>query len=151
VTSIENFTDQLAAQVRDEFRLLTAAPRIEEINDRARKAQTRLTHLVAKHFILSLQQAHRGEANFARQLGILDDIVEESAEKRLARMPVDQLRSIMDAGVPFAFRLPAGASEMPLNVPRPLLKAAVDLAAREADGLHRGRAAVTTEQVLARL
>jgi hypothetical protein len=130
---------------------MAAAPRIEEINDKARKAQTRLTHLVAKHFILSVQRAQRGEANFARQLSILDDIVEESAEKRLPRMPVDQLRSMMDAGVPFALRLPTGASEVPLDVPRPLLKAAVDLAARQADALHRGRAAVTTEQVLGRL
>jgi hypothetical protein len=32
-----------------------------------------------------------------------------------------------------------------------LLKAAVDLAAREADALHRGRGNVTTEQVLGRL
>jgi hypothetical protein len=110
----------------------------------------RLTHLVAKHFILSAQRAHRGEANFARQLAVLDDIVENSAEQRLPRMPVDQLRSVIGI-VPFTIPLPASGNEVPFDAPRPLLKAAVDLAAREADALHQRRADVTTEQVLARL
>jgi hypothetical protein len=64
-------------------------------------------------------------------------------------MPVDQLSSL--TGVPFAIRLPASGSEMSFDASRPLLKAAVDLAAREADALHQRRADVTTEQVLARL
>ena len=64
-------------------------------------------------------------------------------------MPVDQLRPI--TGVPFMMRLPASGNEVPFDAPRPLLKAAVDLAAREADALHLRRATVTTEQVLARL
>ena len=64
-------------------------------------------------------------------------------------MPVDELRSI--TGVPFVIRLPAAGSEVPFDAPRPLLKAAVDLAAREAGGLHQRRADITTEQVLARL
>jgi hypothetical protein len=64
-------------------------------------------------------------------------------------MPVDQLGAI--SGVPFAIQLPAAGGETHYDAPRPLLKAAVDLAAREADALHRGRANVTTEQVLGRL
>jgi hypothetical protein len=148
-SAIEHFTAQLAARARDEFRVLAAATRIEEANEKAGRAQLRLTHLVAKHFILSAQRAHRGEANFARQLAVLDNIVENSAEQRLPRMPVDQLRSL--TGVPFTIRLPAAGDEAAFDAPRPLLKAAVDLAAREADALHQRRADVTTEQVLARL
>ena len=64
-------------------------------------------------------------------------------------MPADQLRAI--SGVPFAIQLPTAGSETHYDAPRPLFKAAVDLAAREADAFHRGRANVTTEQVLARL
>jgi hypothetical protein len=149
IPAIESLTAQLTARARDELRVLAAATRIEETNEKAGRAQLRLTHLVAKHFILSVQRAHRGEANFARQLTILNEIVESSAEKRLPRMPVDQLRSI--TGVPFAIRLPAAGDEVAFDAPRPLLKAAVDLAAREADALHRRRADVTSEQVLARL
>jgi hypothetical protein len=149
MSAIESLTAQLAARARDEFRVLAAATRIEETNEKAGRAQVRLTHLVAKHFILSVQRAHQGEANFARQLTILDEIVESRPEQRLPRMPVDQLRSLI--GVPFAIRLPAAGDEMPFDAPRPLLKAAVDLAAREADALHRRRTDVTTEQVLARL
>lgn len=149
VSAIEAFTARLAARAREEFRLFAAARRIEEINEIAGRAQARLTRLVAKHFILSAQRAHRGEANFARQLAVLDDIVEHSAEQRLPRMPVDQLHSLN--GVPFAIRLPAAGGEVPFDAARPLLKAAVDLAAREADALHQRRADVTTEQVLGRL
>jgi hypothetical protein len=151
MAAVESLTDQLTARAKEEFRVLAAAGRIEEMNLRAKRAQTRLTHLVAKHLILSVQSARRGEANFARQLSILDEIVETTAEQRLPRMPVDELRPIIEAGVPFAFRLPAGSPELPVNAPRPLLKAAVDLAAREAEALHRGKAAATTDQVLARL
>jgi superfamily II DNA or RNA helicase len=151
VAAVESLTEKLAARAREEFRILAAASRIEEINAKAARAQRRLTHLVAKHFILSVQRAHRGDTNFARQLSILDDIVENSAEQRLPRIPVDQLRSIMEAGVPFERILPIAGREVPFDAPRPLLKAAVDLAAREADALHRGRASVTTEQILARL
>jgi hypothetical protein len=64
-------------------------------------------------------------------------------------MPVDQLRSL--SGVPFMIPLPAAGGEMHFDAPHPLLKAAVDLAAREADALHQRRADVTTEQVLGRL
>jgi hypothetical protein len=135
ISAIEASTAQLAARAREEFRLLAAARRIEEINETAGRAQARLTRLIAKHFILSAQRAHRGEANFARQLAILDDIVEHSAEQRLPRMPVDQLRSL--SGVPFAIRLPAPGGEVPFDASRPLLEAAVDLAAREADALHQ--------------
>jgi hypothetical protein len=142
-SAIENLTAQLAARARDEFRVLAAATRIEEANEKAGRVQLRLTHLVAKHFILSAQRAHRGEANFARQLAVLDDIVKNSAEQRLPRMPVDQLRSL--TGVPFAIPLPASGNEISFDAPRPLLKAAVDIAAREADALHRRRADVTTE------
>jgi hypothetical protein len=149
VSAIDAFTGQLAARARQEFRLLAAARRIEEINEAAGRAQARLTRLIAKHFILSAQREHRGEANFARQLAALDDITDKSAEQRLPRMPVDQLRSL--SGVPFAIPLPAAGGEVPFDAPRPLLKAAVDLAAREADGLHQRRADVTTEQVLTRL
>jgi hypothetical protein len=53
--------------------------------------------------------------------------------------------------VPFVIRLPASGSEIQFDAPRPLLKAAVDLATREADALHLPKASVTTEQVLARL
>jgi hypothetical protein len=148
-SAVESLTAQLAARARDEFKVLAAAQRIEESNEAAGRAQLRLTHLVARHFILSVQRAHRGEANFARQLTVLDEIVETRAEQRLARMPVDQLRSI--TGVPFTIRLPASGNEVPFDASRPLLKAAVDLAAREADALHQSRASVTTEQVLARL
>jgi hypothetical protein len=149
MAAIESFTADLVARARDEFRVLAAASRIEETNEKAGRAQLRLTHLVAKHFIFSVQRSHRGEANFARQLTILDEVVESRPEQRLPRMPVDQLRSI--TGVSFVIRLPAAGDEMPFDAPRPLLKAAVDLAAREADALHRRRADVTTEQVLARL
>jgi hypothetical protein len=148
-SAIESLTAQLAARARDEFRVLAAAGRIEEINEKAGRAQARLTHLVAKHFILSAQRAHRGETNFARQLAILDEIAENSVEQRLPRMPVDQLRSL--DGVPFVIRLPAAGNDLPFDAPRPLLKAAVDLAAREAAALHRRQADITTEQVLARL
>jgi superfamily II DNA or RNA helicase len=148
-SAIESLRAHLAACAKDEFRVLAAARRIEEINERAGRAQLCLTHLVAKHFILSARRAHRDEANFARQLAVLDEIVKSSAEQRLPRMPVDQLRSI--TGVPFTIRLPASGSEVAFDAPRPLLKAAVDLAAREADALHQRRADVTTEQVLARL
>lgn len=149
--AIEILRHILSTGVREEFRLLAAASRIKEMNEKAARAQTRLAHVVAKHFILSVQRAHRGDANFARQLAVLDNIVEGCNEQRLPRMLVNELRTTSEAGVPFVFRLPAGASELPLNVPRPLLKAAVDLAARQADALHQGRAAVTTEQVLAQL
>jgi hypothetical protein len=149
MSAIESFTAELTTRARDEFRVLAAARRIEEANEKAGRAQLRLTHLVARHFILSVQRAHRGEPNFARQLPILDEIVESSPEQRLPRIPVDQLRSI--AGVPFAIRLPVAGDEMPFDAPRPLLKAAVDLAAREADALHRRRTDVSTEQVLALL
>jgi hypothetical protein len=149
VPAIEILTAQLAARAGDEFRVLAAAPRIEEANERAGRAQVRLTHLIAKHFILSTQRAHRAEPNFARQLTILDEIVDERAEIRLPRMPVDQLRSL--TGVPFTISLPASGNEVHFDAPRPLLRAAVDLAAREAAALHRRRAEVTTEQVLGRL
>jgi superfamily II DNA or RNA helicase len=148
-SAMEAFTAQLSAQAKEEFRLLAAARRIEEINETAGRAQARLTRLVAKHFILSAQRAHRGEANFARQLTVLDDITEKSAEQRLPRMPVDQLRSLV--GVPFVIPLPTAGGEAPFDAPRPLLKAAVDFAARVADALHQRRADVTTEQILTRL
>jgi hypothetical protein len=96
-----------------------------------------------------MQAARRSDTNFARQLAILDELAEDRAELRLPRMPVDQLRSL--DGVPFAIRLPAAGNDLPFDAPRPLLKAAVDLAAREAAALHRRQADVTTEQVLARL
>jgi hypothetical protein len=149
MSAIESLTVQLAARAREEFRVVAAAERIEEANEKPGRAQLRLTHLVARHFILSVQRAHRGEPNFARQLAVLDEIVETRPEQRLPRMPVDELRSI--TGVPFVIRLPASGSEVPFDASRPLLKAAVDLAAREADALHQSRANVTTEQVLARL
>jgi len=149
IAATESLSARLAARARDEFRVLAAARRIEEANERAGRAQFLLTHLVARHFILSVQRAQRGEANFSRQLAVLDEIVENSPEQRLPRMPVDQLRSI--TGVPFSIRLPASGNEVPFDAPRPLLKAAVDLAAREADALHLRRATVTTEQVVARL
>jgi hypothetical protein len=149
ISATESLSARLATCARDEFRVLAAARRIEEANERASRAQLLLTHLVARHFILSVQGAHRGEVNFSRQLAALDEIVANSAEQRLPRMPVDQLRLV--TGVPFAIRLPASGNEVPFDVPRPLLKAAVDLAAREADALHQRRAGVTTEQVLSRL
>ena len=149
IAATESLSARLATRARDEFRVLAAARRIEEANERAGRAQFLLTHLVAKHFILSVQRAHRGEVNFSRQLDVLEEIVENSAEQRLPWLPVDQLRSI--TGVPFSIRLPASGNEVPFDAPRPLLKAAVDLAAREADALHLRRATVTTEQVLARL
>jgi superfamily II DNA or RNA helicase len=147
--AIEHLKVELSARARSEFALLNATRHIEEANERAGRAQLRLTHLVAKHFILSVQAARRGEANFAAQLKVLDELVETRAEQRLPRIPVDQLRAI--GGVPFAIQLPAAGGETHYDAPRPLLKAAVDLAAREADALHRGRANVTTEQVLGRL
>jgi hypothetical protein len=64
-------------------------------------------------------------------------------------MPVDQLRPI--TGVPFAIPLPVSRNDVAFDAPRTLLKAAADLAAREADALHQSRASITTEQVLARL
>jgi hypothetical protein len=149
VAAAERLEAQLSARARDDFRVLTAAQRIEEANRKAARAQFRLTHLVAKNFILSVQGAHRGEANWSRQLRVLEEILETGPEKRLPRMPVDELRLI--TGVPFAIRLPASGDEVPFDAPRTLLKAAVDLAAREAAALHRSRADVTTEQVLARL
>jgi superfamily II DNA or RNA helicase len=150
VPAMETLTAQLAARARDEFRVLAAAPRIEETNETAGRAQVRLTHLIAKHFILSTQRAHRGELNFARQLTILDEIVDERAEIRLPRMPVDQLRSLTGV-VPFTIPLPASGNEVHFDAPRPLLRAAVDLAAREAAALHRPKSEVTTERVLGRL
>jgi superfamily II DNA or RNA helicase len=148
-TAVEELRERLRALARDEFGLLAAAPRIEAANETAGRAQGRLTRLVAKHFILSMQAARRGETNFARQLAVLDELAEDRAELRLPRMPVDQLRSL--SGVPFEIRLPAAGTDVPLDAPRPLLKAAVDLAAREAAALHRRQADITTEQVLARL
>ncbi len=147
--AVESLTAGLAARAREEFRVLAAARTIEELNEKAAHAQRRPTYLVAKSFVLSVQRAHRGEANFARQLAVLDEIVERSAEQRLARLPVDQLLSVK--GVPFQIQLPAAGSETHYDAPRPLLRAAVDLAAGEADALHRRPAEVTTEQVLARL
>jgi superfamily II DNA or RNA helicase len=147
--AVETLAAELAWRARDEFRVLAAARDIEDINERAGRAQLKLTHLVARHFILSVQRAHRGEANFARQLSVLDEVVERSPEQRLSRLPVDQLRSI--SGVPFSIQSPAAGNEMHFDAPRPLLKAAVDLAAREAAALHRRQADITTEQVLGRL
>jgi hypothetical protein len=147
--AVEDLRERLHKLVRNEFPLLAAAPRIEAANATAGRAQGRLTRLVAKHFILSMQAARRGEANFARQLAILDELAEDRAELRLPRMPVDQLRSV--DGVPFEIRLPAAGNDVPFDAPRPLLKAAVDLAAREAAALHRRQADITTEQVLGRL
>jgi hypothetical protein len=146
-SAIESLKAQLAAGAMDEFRLLAASTRIEEANEKAGRAQLRLTHLIAKHFILSVQRAHRGKRT--SPVTILDEIVESSVEQRLPRMPVDQLRSL--TGVPFAIPLPVAGDEAAFDAPRPLLKAAVDLAAREADALHRRRTDVTTEQVLVRL
>jgi hypothetical protein len=147
--AIEDLRERLGALARDEFGLLAAAPRTDAANETAGRAQGRLTRLVAKHFILSMQAARRSDANFARQLAILDELAEDRAELRLPRMPVDQLRSL--AGVPFEIRLPAAGNDVPFDAPRPLLKAAVDLAAREAAALHRRQADITTEQVFARL
>jgi hypothetical protein len=147
--AIEDLHERLRAVARNEFGLLEAVPRIEAANETAGRAQGRLTRLVAKHFILSMQAARRSDTNFARQLAILDELAEDRAELRLPRMPVDQLRSL--DGVPFAIRLPAAGNDLPFDAPRPLLKAAVDLAAREAAALHRRQADITTEQVLARL
>jgi hypothetical protein len=146
--AIEDLRERLHALARTEFGLLGAATRIEQANEAAGKAQNRLTRLVAKHFILSMQAARRGEANFARQFDILDELAEERPELRLPRMPVDQLCSLSGAGVPFVIRLPAAGNDVPYDTPRPLLKAAVDLAAREAAALHRRRAEVTTEWFL---
>ena len=88
---------------------------IEEANERA--AQFLLTHRAARHFILSVQRAHRGQPNFSRQPDVLDEIVDKTAEQRLPRMPVDRLRSIV--GVPFAirYRLPDTRSCLMLLVP----------------------------------
>jgi hypothetical protein len=138
----QRLTGELVARAREEFQLLAAAERVETVNQSAGRAQARLTRLVAKHFILSAQ-TYRGETSFARQLNILDEITKERAELRLPRMPVDQLRLV--SGVPFSIPLPATGTEMHFDAPRPLLKAAVDLAAREADALHRRRAEVTTD------
>ena len=63
-------------------------------------------------------------------------------------MPVDQLRSI--TGVPFAIRLPAAGDEVAFDAPCPLLKVAIDLAAREADAAPAPRERYDG-QVLARL
>jgi hypothetical protein len=149
IAAIEDLRDRLRASARNDFGLLAAVARIEETNEAAGRAQEHLTRLVAKHFILSVQRARRAEANFARQLTILDELVETRPEQRLPRMPVDQLRSF--SGVPFVIRLPAAGNEVPFDASRPLLKAAVDLAAREAAALHLRQADITTEQVLARL
>lgn len=147
--AVEELRERLHALARDEFGLLATAPRIEAANEAAGRAQGRLTRLVAKHFILSMQAARRGEANFARQLDILDELAADRAELRLPRVPVDQLRALL--GVPFAIRLPVVGNDAPFDAPRPLLKAAVDLAAREAAALHSRQADITTEQVLGRL
>ncbi len=147
--AVEELRERLHTLARDEFGLVAAAPRIEAVNVTAGRSQAHLTRLVAKHFILSMQAARRGEANFARQLDILDELAADRAELRLPRMPVDQLRSL--PGVPFVIRLPAAGNDVPFDAPRPLLKAAVDLAAREAAALHRRQSDITTEQVLARL
>jgi hypothetical protein len=147
--AVETLAAELAQRARDEFWVLAAARDIEDVNERAGRAQLRLTHLVARHFIMSVQRVHRGEANFARQLSVLEEIVERSPEQRLSRLPVDQLRSI--SGVPFSIQPPAAGNEMHFDAPRPLLKAAVDLAARQAAALHRRQADITTEQVLGRL
>jgi hypothetical protein len=147
--ALDNVRAELAIRAGKDFQLLAAARRIEEANEAAGRSQARLTRLVARHFILSAQRARRGEANFWRQLAILDDIVEHCAEQRLPRMPVDQLRSV--SGVPFAIRLPGAGSEMHFDAPRPLLRAAADLAAREADALHVAKAGLSTEEVLRRL
>jgi hypothetical protein len=148
-SAVDRLRAEFVARAREEFRLLAAAERIEKANEAAGRAQARLTRLVAKYFILCAQRAHRGETSFARQLAVLDEIAKERVELRLPGMPVDQLRSL--SGVPFSIRLPAAGNEMHFDAPRPLLKAAADLAAREADALHRRRAEVTTEQILKRL
>jgi superfamily II DNA or RNA helicase len=148
-SAVDRLRVELAARAREEFRLLAAAERIEKANEAAGRAQARLTRLVARYFILSAQRTHRSETSFARQLAILDEIAKERVELRLPGLPVDQLCTL--SGVPFSIRPPAAGNEMHFDAPRPLLKAAVDLAAREADALHRRRAEVTTEQVLRRL
>ena len=147
--AVEALADRLRALAREEFALLTAAARIEQANEASGRAQEHLTRLVARNFILSVQRDHRGEANFARQLAVLDELVESRPEQRLPRMPVNQLRSL--AGVPFVIRLPAAGDEVAFDAPRPLLKAAVDLAAREAAALHQRQADITTQQILSRL
>lgn len=119
-SAVEDLTAKLAARARDEFRVFAAAGRIEEANQKAGGAQFRLTHLVAKHFVLSVQRAHRGESNWSHQLKVLEEILDTGLEKRLPRMPVDQLRSI--TGVPFAIQLPASGNETPFDAPRPLLQ-----------------------------
>lgn len=148
-SAIAELRQQLSLLARDDFRLLAAAARIEVANETAGRAQERLSRLAARHFILSVRGVKRGDANFARQLTILDDLAETRHEIRLPGIPVDQLRAI--SGVPFEIRLPTAGSEIPFDASRPLLKAAVDRAAREADALHRRQGEITTEQVLARL
>jgi hypothetical protein len=75
--AIEDLHERLRAVARNEFGLLEAVPRIEAANETAGRAQGRLTRLVAKHFILSMQAARRSDTNFARQLAILDELAED--------------------------------------------------------------------------
>ena len=70
VAALRRAAGETSVGATGKARCVAAAGRIEEANDRAGREQFLC--------ILSVQRAHRGEANFSRQFAVLDEILKNS-------------------------------------------------------------------------
>ena len=146
---LEPLRQRLRDMARRECAMAEAVPQIEAVNERAGRAQLQLDYLVGYGLLQCRQQTGVAESLFRREMQAIEEICQGRDSVRVRRLPTAFAQRL--SGLLFDPDLPQVGEEGFVDVPQPLLQAALDAVYRVANGLKRKRAELSTAEVLARL
>jgi superfamily II DNA or RNA helicase len=151
----EPFLARLQALADAEFRLTTHVANVEADNQQSGRAQAALALGTAYGFIAGRQKLGSADANFWKELDACRRLVAERTAQggvfTVHRVP-NVYDQVATAFVPFDVRRKISDDSFWVDsASAPLLNAALDAAARVADGIKKKKAELTTDLALSRI
>lgn len=147
-TDLAPLTERLAQLARQEARTMTAFRRIQEANERAGRSQLALDYLLIRGLIQERRHLRMAEPLFWREIAAIEEAYRDREVLRVRHIPATDAARL--SGVLYPPIVSPSGEEAYVDAPRILLEAAVDAACRLASTMKVARAALTTDEFIAR-
>ncbi|MBM4287995.1 MAG: helicase [Deltaproteobacteria bacterium] len=145
---IQEMQPQLSQITAKELENSLPASGVEVLNQRAGISQLILNYLVARYLIDSRRKIGQGEENFWAEVKSQEQVL-QNKEVISIKFPRNIAQSL--DGMPFTLQIPQLGDKATLLAPIALIQSSMDCVCRLASRMHRSRADLSTEEVLARI
>ncbi len=147
-TARQELQNQLSQISEKEFQHSLHASEVEILNKRAGKSQLILNYLITRFLFNFRRKMGQREENFWAEIKAQEQILHDR-EAIAISFPKNIAQRLY--GLPFNIQIPQVGEKATLLAPIPLIQSSLDCVCSLASRMHRSRADLSTEEVLARI